>query len=219
MRPQQGKPDNRRRATRSTGRLKIPCSAQRIVEEEPRELTIRGISATAILCHAEQAFGVGTKLAIDLPGLPRPSLVRVTQVRPKTGTGRPTWEVTGAFVKPLSPAELQLVQAQASSGPARKTQVRHPGLRSRCRAIRILQEGPWLITVQNVSQRGMGFLADQAFPAGTFLRVEVPTVNRKHLKARLLKVTHVRHLPDNREWYHGGVFLKELAEEEVRALL
>ena len=210
---------NRRRADRSACRLKIPCSAQRIVEEGPRDVTVRAVSATNILCQVEQPFSAGMNLSIDLPGLPRPSLVRVTQVRPRTGTGRPTWELTGAFVKALSPVELQRVQARATPAPRRRTQVRQAGFRTRCRTIRVLQDGPWLITVQNVSQRGLGFVAFQEIQPGTFLKVEVPGVNRKHLKPRLLKVTHARHIPEEQEWFLGGVFLKELTEEEVRALL
>lgn len=209
-------PNDRRRTRRHAIQLKLPCSAKRIQQEGAWSVRVRSLSAEWIKLASETAYGPGMYLAIDLPGVGDSKLMRIVATEPEEG---PHFMVLAHFVKKLSRGELDAVRAVAQAQrPGRKTSLRRPGpLQATCHRIRVTEDGPWLVTAYNVSGRGIGMVADRPIEPGTFLKLEMPSTNRKRLRTRLLRVTRSRFQGD--EWDLGGIFLKELTDDEVRALL
>jgi hypothetical protein len=197
--------------------MKVPCSAQRIVEDGPWDVQVILVSASAIRIHARQMFRPGMHVAVDLPavsGSTKAHLFRVTQGKERIGTL--DWIVEGPFFQKLTAEELTAAQrrlATASRNPAA------PGWTTKSRRVRVKEEGPWLVTVQNVSHRGIGLVTDRRFEPGVVLKIELPSILRKHLAPRLVRVSHSAALPDGAGWATGGVFLRELTEEELQVLL
>jgi hypothetical protein len=206
----------RRRTTRHTIRLKIPCSAKRIVQEDSSPVRVRSLSPEWVKFAAATAFPPGLHLTLDLPGLADSKLMRVVAVDPQDDSEQVL--VLAHFVKKLTRGDLDILRAKVQEGKKRKTSLRRPGtLKGTCHRIRITEDGPWLVTAYNVSGRGIGMWADRPIEPGTFLKLEMPSVNRKRLHAKLMRVTRSRF--QGEEWDLGGVFLKELSDDEVKALL
>ena len=213
---------------RSTGRharsMKVPCSAKRIIEEGPWESLVIGISATQIRLLAGQPLQPGQFVSVDLPNRQnraKPHLVRLTVVRARAkGTG---WSYTGSFVKPLSEEDAaRLLPLMPLPAPTGRKMTRVPGVKgiaTRFRRVIVMEDGPWLVTMVNVSRTGMGFTADRAFEPGMHLKVELPGIRRKRLRPRLVRVLHAKPLASGEEWQMGGTFLRDLNEDELRALL
>jgi len=187
---------------------------KRVVEGDPFDVTAAIVTATAIRLVTAQQFEVGASLAVDLPdehGQPKRQLFRVSLVRPRAG--HRDWIVEGPFVKQLTPPEVNAAQV-------RLTAVRGTaGWKTSCHLIHVRQEGPWLTTMRNVSRTGIGLISERPIDPGTFLEVELPSIRRKHLKPRLIRVTHAQRQKDGADWELGGVFLRALTEEELQVLL
>lgn len=206
---------DRRHTTRHAIQLKIPCSAKRIVQEDSWPVRVRSLSPEWVKLATQTAYGPGMHLTLDLPGLAEAKLMRVVAAEPQEGE---SFLLLAHFVKKLSRGELTILRAKVQEGKKRKTSLRKPGaLKAVCHRIRISEDGPWLVTAYNVSGKGIGILADRPIEPGTFLKLEMPSANRKRLRAKLLRVTRARFQGD--EWDLGGVFLKELSADEVKALL
>jgi hypothetical protein len=213
-----------RRTIRHTARhMMVPCSLERIVEEGPWEVMVVIVSASAIRIHTRQLFRPGMHLAVDLPdgqGHLKACLFQVTSGKERMGG--PEWIVEGIFVNKLAQAEVDAVRPKlAAHAPpgSRRTKTHGGGWKTVCRRVRVKVEGPWLMTLQDISHRGIGLIADRPFEPGTFLKVELPSVRRKHLHPKLIRVTHAQRQPGNAGWMLGGVFLRGLSEEELQVLL
>lgn len=74
-------------------------------------------------------------------------------------------------------------------------------------------EGPWQMMIHNVSETGIGLIADRPFKAGMILSVELPGQPQK---VTSLRVAHSSKQRGN--WLIGCVFPKRLSLEEIRAL-
>lgn len=210
-------PNDRRRTSRHSIQLKIPCSAKRIVQEGSWSVKVRSLSSEWVKLSTEHNYRPGAYLAIDLPPLEESKLMRVVAAEP--GPEGPPYLLLANFVKKLSRGDLDLLRAKVQEKhPGRKTSLRKPGaLKATCHRVRVTEDGPWLVTAYNVSGKGIGMLADRPIEPGTFLKLEMPSVNRKHLRTRLLRVTRSQF--QGEDWDLGGVFLKELSADEVKALL
>jgi hypothetical protein len=208
---------------RTTGRrpfqMKVPCSAKKIVEEARWDIAVQNVSEDRIEMTAEQPFRPGVFLAVDLPDARnrgKLSLLRVTQSQPCPG--KSIHLIEGIFVKRLPAEDVAALRLKLRS--TQKSKTRMPGrLKTCCRRIRVSQEGPWLMTTSNISARGIGLVADQCIARGTFLTIELPAINRRHLRPKLVRVTHARQTNGDGPWLVGGVFLKHLSEDELRVLV
>lgn len=213
----------RRTAIRHSRRMKIPCSVQHVVEEGPWDVVVLVASIAAIRFQSAQPFRVGMNVAVDLPdeqGHFPPRLLRLTMIKPQKD--RPEMLMDGLFLKELSQREVELLRARLTPPLARSVNPPRPALpgwKTACRLVRVRHEGPWLITMLDVSHSGIGMLMDRPLDAGTFLQIELPSIRRKHLKPRLVRVTHSKPMPGGEEWSVGGIFLRGLTEEELQALL
>lgn len=214
-------PQDRRTAIRHARRMKIPCTVQRIVEEGPWDVSVLMISAAAVRLVAAQPFRVAMHLAVDLPdetGASPGRLLRLTLVKPQPPGNEVL--IDGIFFKQLTPREVELARAKLAP-PPRALPAGKPApasWKTPCRLVRIRHDGPWLVTMLDVSQSGIGLLTDRPLDSGTFLQIELPSIRRKHLKPRLVRVTHSKPQPGG-EWAVGGVFLRALSESELQVLL
>jgi len=205
---------NRRTAVRHDRRMKVPCSMKRVIEEDAFEATVAIVSPNAVRLLVAAPPPCGAHLAVDLPNARGRSvgmLFRVSLTRPLTD--RPGYVVEGRFVKKLGARAVDAARARlaaVSHGNAWKTT---------CRSIRILQEGPWLATMQNVSHSGIGLITEQPFNPGTFLEVRLPSIRRQHLQPRIVRVTNSRRQPDGEDWSVGAVFVRALTDAELQVLL
>jgi len=222
--PAQGGKSERRTTGRHARSMKVPCSAKRILQEGPWEALVISLSVSQVRLLAGQPLQPGAFVSVDLPdrqNRAKERLVRLTVVRPRArGTG---WSYTGSFVKPLGEDEVaRLLPRMPLAAPTGRRQTRVPGahgLATRFRRVIVTEDGPWLVTMQNVSRTGIGFTADRAFEPGMHLKVELPGIRRKRLRPRLVRVLHAKPLPGGAEWQMGGIFLRDLNEDELRALL
>lgn len=206
--------------------MKVPCSAKRIVQEGPWDALVISLSAGQVRFLAAESYQPGVFVAVALPdrqNRAKPRLAKLTAMRPRPRG--PGWSYTGAFVKQLAEEEVARLQdkmplKKSAAGGRRQTRVPSaPGLPSFYHRVRVTEDGPWLVTMCNVSRTGMGFTADQSFEPGMHLKVELPGIRRKKLRPRLVRVLHAKALPGGAEWQMGGVFLRDLNEDELRALL
>jgi hypothetical protein len=203
--------------------MKVPCSMKCIVTEGPYEVTVANVSTEGIRMNADKAYRVGIHLAVELPLLgnrTKPVLIQVRQTRPHPG--RPGYAVDGAFVKKLKPEEVETARERMLAVrpvTGKTTRFRSLMFKTTCRWVRVTEEGPWLATMRDISRHGIGLVADRPFEAGMYLKVDLPSVQRKHLTPRLIKVTNSQQQPSKEEWLIGGVFLRDLSEPELRALL
>jgi hypothetical protein len=208
---------------RTTGRrpfqMKVPCSAKKIIEEARWDIAVQNVSEDRIELTSDQPFRPGVFLAVDLPDVrnrSKLSLMRVTQSQPCPG--KSVHLIEGIFVKRLPADDVAALRLKLRSPQKGKTRL--PGrLKTCCRRIRVSQEGPWLMTTSNISARGIGLVTDQHIPRGTFLTVELPARDRRHLRPKLVRVTHARQQAGEPGWVLGGVFLKHLSEDELRVLV
>ncbi len=215
---------NERRCLRRTpSRLMMQVRASRVTEEGMWLVTIRNISREGIGLTANRPVKTGMFLTIELPGRPpimrKPILVRVTHAH---SLGNGWWNVGGAFVRPLTKAELDAIRGHApllSPTCERRMTVRHTtNIKSACPLVRITEQGPWWMTIRNISPTGLGLIANRPFRVGTFLTLELPTMDGTLAKQRLLNVTHVKPQAGNRWWVLGGSLLSRLSKQEMAAL-
>ena len=201
---------NHRRTSRHPAScITVPCLIQRTVEEGPWTVVVMSLSATAIYLHTRQEFQSGMHLAVALPGEHgqiKANLLRVAKCEESEAAGE--WTVEGNFIKELTPQAVDA--AQARTGAA--------GCRTLCRLVLVQEEGPWLVTMHDVSHRGIGVLADRPFDRGTFLKLNIHSNRRKQLKAKVVRVMHSAPQPGGEEWVVGGTFLRSLTEEDLRVL-
>lgn len=204
---------DRRTAVRHARRMMVPCSMKRVVEDGMFEATVAIVTAAAIRLVAPEPLRTHMQLAVDLPderGHLKGQLFRATLVKP--GPGQRDWLVEGLFFKKLNDAEV--------AGMNRRLTATHGnGWKTTGRVVRVRHEGPWLATMLNVSHSGIGLILDRPFDAGSFLEVELPSIHRKHLRPRLIRVTHSKRQSNGNDWEIGGVFLRGLTEAELQVLL
>jgi hypothetical protein len=216
---------DRRTKGRLVSRLKNRCRLKRATEEGTWMATVRNISAEGIGIIANRAFRPGMTLTMHLPTeaarASKPVLVRVTHARQQPGTQ--FWILGGAFARKLTKDEVEFLRSRAPSIIPRNNQrtlVRHTTrLKAPCPVIRAAEVGPWYATIRNVSDRGIGLIANRPFRPGTLLTVELPTISGQLSKARLLRITHARAQPGNQWWTLGGAFVRKLTPEEMQGLI
>ena len=67
--------------------------------------------------------------------------------------------------------------------------------------------------------QGIGLISERSFEPGTFLEIALPSVQRKHLRPKLIRITHAKRRPHGDEWMLGAVFVRALTEQELQVLL
>ncbi len=76
----------------------------------------------------------------------------------------------------------------------------------------------WPLSVRDISPFGLGVLLDRRLDVGTVLPVELLNRGQDFWHLKPLRVVHVTP-QGNGLWLVGSVFLKELSDDDLRALL
>jgi hypothetical protein len=219
------RPDERRAMRRFPSRLKMQARLSRATEEGTWLATVRNISLEGIGLLVNRPIKAGMFLTLELPVQPpmmrKPILIKVMHA--KAHTGNKWWNVGGAFIRKLTKEELDALKSRTpliSPPDERRTAARHTTrLKSACPLVRATEEGPWWVTIRNISMKGIGLIAARPFKHGMFLTLELPTPDGKLGKQRLLKLTNCRPQPGNKWWVLGGQFLTKLTKEELVEVL
>jgi hypothetical protein len=184
-------------------------------EEGQWLISVRDISLDGVGLTTRRAFPIGSILTLELSM--RSGMVcrtaRVKNLRPSPTKG---WIIGCLFVEPLSAGDI-VVQDLSRQQPKRerrsKPRFSVHYAKGQCRVLNMLIEGPWQMTVHNVSETGIGLIAERPFKAGMILSVELP--GQPHAAASL-RVVHSSKQQGN--WLIGCEFPKRLSIQEVRAL-
>jgi len=185
---------------------------KRIIEDRPFDAFVTIVTATAVRLTVSRPFAAGTFVAVDVPdahGRSNRQLFRVSLAR---GQGLCDYVVDGLFSKKLDARDVTAAQARLTASGSH-------GWKTLCRVVHVRQEGPWLTTMHNVSRSGIGLLSERPFDAGTFLEISLPSIRRKHLQPKIIRITHAKRQKDSDEWLLGAVFLRALTEQELQVLL
>ncbi len=212
---------DRRTRSRQMSRAKFRVRLKRATEEGTWMATVRNISAEGIGLVVNRPFRAGMSLTMELPTDPhfvsKPVLVQVMHARQQPG--KQEWVLGGTFSRKLTHEELTSLRSRSPAilpHHERRTTVRHTTrLKSPCPVIRIAEEGPWYATIRNVSDKGIGLIANRPFRRGMLLTVELPDKRGELGKPKLLKVLHARPQPGNQWWVLGGEFLTRLSAAEL----
>jgi hypothetical protein len=190
---------DRRAAPRCRSRLPVPCNVQSTTLEGNWTALVTNTSRRDVRLIATRPFKPAMLLSISVPssktGSTRLRFVRVRSCR--TRQGGTSWAVEGSLEKPLGDKEMFCVQV-------------------RCPLVHAIEEGPWWVTIGNVSLTGVSLIAERPFPRGSMLTVQLPTdVDR----SRLARVVHTRRQPGSPWFVTGSVLLAPLTGKELKGML
>jgi hypothetical protein len=215
---------DRRSRVRHPSRSKFRARLKRATEEGTWLATVRNISAEGIGLVTNRPFKAGMSLTMELPTDPKlmgkPVLIQVMHAKHQPGTNN--WVVGGTFSRKLTHQELEALRSRSPAilpHNEQRTSVRHTTrLKGPCPVIRAAEEGPWFATIRNVSEKGIGLIANRPFRPGTLVTVELPDRRGNMGHPRLLKIMHARAQPGNQWWVVGGTFLSRLTLDEIDAI-
>lgn len=96
---------------------------------------------------------------------------------------------------------------------------RHPSrLRQPARLLRVIEEGPWMVTVRDVSADGVGLVSSETFRPGTLLTIELPIGAQPVDTRRLVRVRYGRRHSNSYWWTLGCAFVRPLSQADVDQL-
>ena len=102
----------------------------------------------------------------------------------------------------------------------RRTKARRPTrVKLPCRVRRATGEGPWNATIRNLSEDGIGLIADRQYKPNMLLAVELPTHAGVYTAPKLFKVTHATVQPGGKWYVFGGTFASRLTPDEINSIL
>jgi hypothetical protein len=210
-----------RTSERRPSRLQQPVNVLRATQEGQWLVTVRDISMDGIGLAINEPFPIGAILTIELPapnGL-APRLLRVKNARQNPGN---TWWTVGcAFAQSLTLEEVEFLRKKTPflvPPRERRSKVRHTTrLKQPCRVLRMTIEGPWPLSIRNVSETGIGLIGERPFKAGALLTVELPAKPKP--KPALLRVVYTRKQPESGWWVIGCAFAKKITSAEVDGLV
>jgi PilZ domain len=191
--------NDRRIAPRCRSRLPIPCNVQSSMLEGSWTALVSSTSRQKVSLIATRPFKPGMALSIGLPsvasGSTRLRFIRVSSCHPRPGGT--SWVVDGRLDEPISENEQFCVKV-------------------RCPLLHAIEEGPWWVTISNVSLTGVGLIGQRPFPRGSLLTVQLPTSPDK---SRLARVVHTRRQQGSPWWVTGSVLLAPLTGKELKGML
>jgi hypothetical protein len=204
-----------RASPRTPSRSKQLVRALSVGEEGQWLISVRDISLDGVGLATRRAFPIGSILALELP-MRSGMVCRTARVKNLRASATKGWIVGCLFVVPLSVGDI-VVQESSRQQPTRerRSKPRYSARyeRGQCRVLSMIIEGPWLMMVHNVSETGIGLIADRPFKAGMMLSVELPGQPQATMS---LRVVHSSKQPGN--WLIGCAFPRRLSVQEVRAL-
>jgi len=137
----------------------------------------------------------------------------------KVGDGN--WLVGCAFILELDDAELRFFHAEKIKPVVDdgRRWVRFPcDIETVCYTCETVPGERLRAQIINVSAGGLGLMIPCEFPQGTLFRLELPTAKSQPARLLLLRVVHCVE-QENRGWFLGCEFARQLGDEELHALL
>lgn len=184
-------------------------------EEGQWLISVRDISLDGVGLTTRKAFPIGSILALEL-SMRSGMVCRTARVKNLRSSPSKGWIVGCLFVEPLSAGDV-VVQELSRLQPTRerrsKPRFSAHHAKGQCRVLSMVIEGPWPMTIQNVSETGIGLIADRPFKAGMTLSVELPIWPQAPASLRVVHSSKQRG-----HWLVGCEFPKRLTIQEVRAL-
>jgi PilZ domain len=213
--------EERRLFRRIPCKLKVQSRLVRVTEEGVWLATIRNISLEGIGLMVNRCTQRGMFLTVEIPSRPplmrKPALVHVVHAR--AHPGGQWWNVGGQFVHKLTKDELDVLRARqpAINPPVeRRTSARFTTkFNTAFPLIRVTEEGPWWVSVRDVSLRGVSLIVNRPFRTGSYATLELPTKAGGLGQSRLMCIKHIHVQPGNHWWVIGGQFVNKLTREEL----
>jgi hypothetical protein len=190
---------DRRTAPRLRSRLSICCNVQSTTLEGNWTAVVTSTSGRDVRLIANRPFKPDMLLSLRLPAPEKqsPSLrfVRVSSCRPRPG-GR-SWVVEGRLDQGIGENEMYWVEV-------------------RCPLLHAIEEGPWWVTIRNVSLTGLSLISQRPFPKGALLTVSFPMDIGK---SRLARVVHTKRQQGGQWFVTGSALLAPLSVQELKGML
>jgi hypothetical protein len=141
---------------------------------------------------------------------------RNARVKNLRATRNGGWAVGCLFIDPLAAGDIVVQESRHAPKPTyeRRSKPRYSTRfeRGQCRVLNMFIEGPWEMVVHNVSESGIGLIADRPFKPGMILFVQMPG----HEEPSSLRVAHSS--KHGKAWLVGCEFGQPLSRQELRAL-
>jgi hypothetical protein len=213
--------EERRLFRRMPCKLRVQARLVRVTQEGVWLATIRNVSSEGIGLMVNRCAQRGMSLTVEIPSRPplmrKPTLVQVVHAR-ANGSGQ-WWTVGGQLVHKLTKDELDvLIAHHPAINPAveRRNAARYATkFKTAFPLIRVTEEGPWWVSVRDVSLRGVSLIVNRPFHTSSYATIELPTKAGGLGQSRLMCIKHIHAQPGNQWWVIGGQFLTKLTREEL----
>jgi PilZ domain len=184
---------------------------------------VRNVSRGGINLIVNRLFHEGEMLNVDLPGgSPESTSAVLGCVIRVAEHGPGEWSLGCAFADELTDSELAAFGArrQKPTRPDDNRQwVRFNGhVRASCQSVEAPASETWPAQVSNISANGIGLVVDHPVENGTLLNLNLHSPTTTSSRTILACVVHVTSTPAN-EWVLGCNFIRELSEDDLRALV
>ena len=197
---------------------RIPSRVTRVVrvlsvrEEGQWLISMRDISLEGVGIYSRRPFPIGSILNLELP-MRLGTVCRSASVKNLRQSSERGWIAGCCFTEPLAPGDIA-VQLYHTEKSERRSKPRYSARheRGQCRVFSMTIEGPWDITVHDVSETGIGLISYRPFKAGMTLSVELP---------QLQEITSLRVVHSSKRqarWLVGCIFPRRISEYELRCL-
>jgi hypothetical protein len=209
------------------GWQRLPSSATTTItpvgeDVQPRPARVRNVSRGGINLVTSCSFEPGTVLRIELPasGGATTNTVLVCVVH-ATPQGDQEWALGCSFAEELSNSDLAAFGASGDPAAAKENR-RWVRFICKVKATYQLANDPaqktWPAQLLNISAAGVGLLVEQAVEIGTLVNIELRKTAGDETRTILACVVHVVAHPEH-EWTLGCNFIRELSDDDLRALL
>jgi hypothetical protein len=213
--------EERRMRARYPANIEVPCRPAGAGDEASLPARVRNISLGGISLIVNRHFKPGDLLTVELPGGEgRPAnqvLACVVHVTPRTAG---EWALGCNFSRELTDEDLRAFGArQQRPVPAdQRNWERFPcHVRALCQSVGAGDQPPSEAEVLNISASGIGLLVGTATATGTLLSLELLGPHGGQASKVLACVVHAAPRAD--QWAIGCNFIRELTEQELRALV
>lgn len=203
-----------RRAQRVPSRVKRVVRVLSVREVGQWLIAMRDISLEGVGVYSRRPFPIGSILTLELP-MRSGTVCRTARVKNLRASAERGWIVGCLFVEGLATGDIVVQRAAQAPGQERRGKPRYSTQheRGQCRVFDMTIEGPWDMTVHNVSETGMGLISDRPFKAGMTLAVQLPGELQEPTS---LQVAHSSKRRD--KWLVGCAFPKPISEYDVQCL-
>jgi c-di-GMP-binding flagellar brake protein YcgR len=215
-----GEEDRRMRA-RYPANVEVPCRPAGAAGAETLQARVRNISLGGINVIVNRHFKPGDLLSLELPAAegqaPNEVLACVVHVTPRSAG---EWSLGCNFSRELTDEDLRAFGArrQRPATDDQRNWERFPcSVKALCQSVMAGDQPQCEAKVLNISANGIGLLVGRATTTGTLLNLELLGPHGGQASRVLACVVHAA--PRDNQWALGCNFIRELTEQELKALV